>query len=102
DEKLDLVDLCLPPAIHAPATIDALRAGKHVFCEKPIALKTEEAKKMVKTAASADRLLMIGHVLPFFPEYAFALEAVKRRKYGKLLGGQFKRVIADPTWVPNY
>ena len=35
---LDMIDICLPPAAHAPVAIAALKAGKHVFCEKPIAL----------------------------------------------------------------
>jgi predicted dehydrogenase len=41
-------------------------------------------------------------VLPFFPEYAFALVTVRKGKYGKLLGGHFKRVISDPQWLPDY
>ena len=51
DDGVDVVDVCLPPALHAPATLSALAAGKHVFCEKPIALSTADAQKMVRAAA---------------------------------------------------
>jgi predicted dehydrogenase len=102
DPKVDLIDICLPPAAHAKVAIAALKAGKHVFCEKPIALSAADATKMVRAAESAGKQLMIGQVLPFFPEYAFAYKAVTSRKYGKLLGGHFKRIISDPQWLKNF
>lgn len=102
DPNVDLVDVCLPPGLHAHATIAALRAGKHVFCEKPIALSAADGVKMCAAAQKAGRLLLIGHVLPFFPEYRFALEAAQSGKFGKLLGGHFKRVISDPKWLPRF
>ena len=100
--KVDMIDVCLPPSAHAPVAIAALNAGKHVFCEKPIALKAADAGRMVKTAKAARRQLMIGHVLPFFPEYAYAYKAVASRRYGPLLGGHFKRIISEPQWLAGY
>ena len=102
DPKIDLVDICLPPGAHAMAAIKALKAGKHVLCEKPIALSAADAKKMVKAAADTGKQLLIGHVLPFFSEFAYAHKIVTSGKYGKLLGGHFKRVISDPQWLPNF
>ncbi len=102
DPTIDLVDFCLPPAQHADATIAALQAGKHVFVEKPIALTAADAQRMVKAAEKAGRMLLVGHVLPFVPEYAFAYRAVRDGKYDKPLGGMFKRVISDPKWLPDY
>ncbi len=100
--KIDLVDICLPPGAHATAAIKALKAGKHVLCEKPIALTAADARKMVKTAADTGRQLLIGHVLPFFSEFAYAHKLVTSGKYGKPLGGHFRRVISDPLWLPNF
>ncbi len=100
--EIDLVDICLPPALHAETTLKALRAGKHVFCEKPMALTIADARRMDKEATKSGRLLMIGHVLPLFPEYAEALKIVQSGKYGTLRGGHFKRVISDPQWLPAY
>ena len=102
DPKVDVIDVCLPPAEHVDVTIRALKAGKHVFCEKPIALKAADARRMVKTARQTDRQLLVGHVLPFFPEYDFAYKAITSGKYGKLLGGHFKRMISDPLWLPDF
>jgi predicted dehydrogenase len=102
DPEVDVVDVCLPPSWHAGVTVDALKAAKHVFCEKPIALDMADADRMVKTARKAGKMLMIGHVLPFFPEYRFALNAITSGKYGKLIGGCFKRIISDPVWLHDF
>ena len=102
DPNIDLVDICLPPSMHAEATIAAFAAGKHVFCEKPMALTTADCDAMVAAAEQAGRQLLIGHVLPFFPEYAQALKMINSGEYGKLLGGTFKRVISDPLWLPDF
>jgi predicted dehydrogenase len=102
DTNLDMIDICLPPAAHAPVAIDALAAGKHVFCEKPIALEPADARRMVNAARAAGKQLMIGQVLPFFPEYALAYRAVTSGQYGRLLGGHFKRVISDPQWLKDF
>lgn len=102
DPKIDLVDVCLPPSMHAEVSVAAAKAGKHVLVEKPIALETAAAQRMVKAARDAKTLLLIAQVLPFNPAYAFAYEAVSSGRYGKLLGGHFKRVIADPTWIKDF
>ena len=102
DPNLDAIDCCLPPSWHAKVAIAALKAGKHVFCEKPIALQPADANRMVRAARRSGKLLLIGHVLPFFPEYRFAYQAITGGKYGRLLGGHFKRVISDPTWLPDF
>jgi predicted dehydrogenase len=100
--KLDVIDICLPPAAHAPVAIAALKAGKHVFSEKPIALTSADATRMVRAAKTAGKQLLIGQVLPFFPEYAFAYQAVQSGRYGRLLGGHFKRIISDPQWLKDF
>lgn len=58
--KPDLVSVCLPNYLHAPATIDALKAGAHVLCEKPMAMNAAEAQRMVAVAQSNERYLMIA------------------------------------------
>jgi predicted dehydrogenase len=98
DPDVDLVDLTVPTAQHEAMAIGALAAGKHVLVEKPIALEVAAAERMLAAAAKYNRLLMVGHVLPCFPEFRFALEAARTNKYGKLLAGQFLRVISKPDW----
>lgn len=102
DPEIDLVDICLPPAMHVDVALAALKAGKHVICEKPIALESADATKMVKAAERAGKQLLIGQVLPFFPEYAYAYQAATGGKYGRLLGGHFKRIISDPSWLKDF
>lgn len=102
DPEVDLIDICLPPHLHAETALAALRAGKHVFCEKPMALTTADCEAMVAAAEKAGKQLLIGHVLPFFPEYAKAREIIAGGQYGKLLGGHFKRVISDPLWLHDF
>ena len=99
---IDVIDICLPPNLHCQVALAALKAGKHVFCEKPIALSARDGARMVKAAEVAGKQLLIGHVLAFVGEYAFAYKAVSSGKYGKLLGGHFKRVISDPLWLKNF
>ena len=98
DPAVDLVDLCLPNDEHAAAAVRALEAGKHVIVEKPIALTAADADRMVAASRAACKLLMVAHVLPFFPEFAFAAEAVRSARYGRLLAAHFTRVIAKPDW----
>jgi predicted dehydrogenase len=98
DDQVDLVDLCVPNDSHARMAIQALEAGKHVLVEKPIALSTADADAMVAASAKAGKLLMVGHVLPFFPEFAFALEAAQSGRFGFLRAAHFQRVISKPDW----
>jgi predicted dehydrogenase len=102
DPSIDIVDLCLPPSLHAAATIAALKAGKHVFVEKPMALTTAECKKMVEAAAKANKQVFVGHVLPYLPEYVHARKLIDSGKYGRAIGGTFKRVISDPLWLKGF
>jgi len=102
DDSLDLIDITLPPALHADIAIKALRAGKHVFCEKPMALVPGDCRRMANAAKKAQRQLLVGHALPFVPEYAWAYKMIQSGKYGQLLGGSFRRVISDPQWLKHY
>ncbi|MBN2217434.1 MAG: Gfo/Idh/MocA family oxidoreductase [Pirellulales bacterium] len=102
DPKIDLVDICLPPEAHAEAVLKSLAAGKHVFCEKPIAMRADDAQRMVQAAQRAGRQLLIGQVLPFISAYRFAYRTIASGKYGKLKGAHFKRICSDPTWMKDY
>jgi len=98
DPDIDLVDICNPTHVHPKTAIAALQAGKHVLVEKAIALEAKDADAMLAAAKKAGKLLMVAHVLPFVPEYAFATEAVRSGEYGKLLAATFQRVISKPDW----
>lgn len=98
DPEVDLIDVCNPTHLHPATAIAALKAGKHVLVEKAIALEPKDADAMLKAAGAAGKRLMVAHVLPFVPEFAFAAEAIRGGKYGRLLGGHFRRIISRPDW----
>jgi len=68
DQDIDAVVIGLPNYLHAPVTIRMLEAGKHVLCEKPMAMSAAEAETMQHTAASTGRILMIAHMWRFDQE----------------------------------
>jgi predicted dehydrogenase len=70
--------------------------------EKPMALTAAECNKMVAAAEQAGKQILVGHVLPYFPEYAYARKVIDSDKYGKAIGGSFKRVISDPLWLKDF
>lgn len=69
DPEVDAVLVALPTAVHRMATERAAAAGKHVFCEKPIARTVEDARAMTEACAQAGVVFQVGHVVRFFPEY---------------------------------
>ena len=98
DADIDMVDICLPTHLHKTVSIAALKAGKHVLVEKPIAINLDDANEIVQVGVESGRRFMVAHVLPFFAEFAHAKQVVESGQYGKLLGGHFKRIISKPTW----
>src|SRR4051794_27990116 len=60
DKDVDAVSVCLPTFLHAPVAIAALRAGKHVVCEKPPALSAKEAKQIESAQAKSGKVLLYG------------------------------------------
>ncbi|MDD3927871.1 MAG: Gfo/Idh/MocA family oxidoreductase [bacterium] len=83
-EKLDLVVVALPTDLHADAVMQALDAGCHVLCEKPMALTIEDCDRMIATRDKNDRELMIGQCLRFWPEYEYLLSCIKDCRFGVL------------------
>src|SRR5262245_31594101 len=65
DPSVDAVVVATPAATHAAVSLAALRAGKHVLCEKPLALTTAECQTLIEAAAAGGRILMVGHVFLF-------------------------------------
>ncbi|MCX6632621.1 MAG: Gfo/Idh/MocA family oxidoreductase [Candidatus Solibacter sp.] len=96
DCDIDAVDLCLPTFLHEDVAVEALRAGKHVLVEKPMALEGAGARRMIAAAERAGRILMSGQVLRFFPEYVALRNALPG--LGAVRGAFFRRRCAAPAW----
>lgn len=85
DPAIDAVSVCVANYAHAPITIAALKAGKHVLCEKPMATTLEECEEMVRTAREAGKFLMIGHNQRLAKAHAVAKELIDQGMIGRII-----------------
>lgn len=96
---IDAVLICTPPHLHFQNTMEALRAGKRVFCEKPIALRLAEADELVENGAGR---IYAGHVLRFFHAYNRARQLVLRGDLGEVKSVACRRLNAPPAGRENW
>jgi predicted dehydrogenase len=83
DPAIDAVYVATPVALHAPQTIASLEAGKHVLCEKPVALDHAEARTMVEAAAQARRTLGIAYYRRMYPKLQRAKALIEQGAIGQ-------------------
>jgi predicted dehydrogenase len=98
DPDVEVVDITLPTYLHAKYAVEALEAGKHVVCEKPIAISLAECDRMIAAAKAAGRLLFIAHCIRFWPEYKVLKQLIASGRYGKVQGASFWRKSSTPRW----
>jgi predicted dehydrogenase len=84
DPSIDAVYIILPNSMHAEYTIRALEAGKHVLCEKPMAVSVAEAERMIAAAKRANRQLAVAYRLQYEPHHLRAIEMCRRKELGEL------------------
>lgn len=97
--QVDAVSVTLPTHLHNQAAVAALNAGKHVFVEKPMALTVAECDAMIEAARAHDRLLMVAHVLRFWPEYVALVDFVHGGELGRPLSATASRLAEPPGWA---
>ncbi|MSU63090.1 MAG: Gfo/Idh/MocA family oxidoreductase [Pedosphaera sp.] len=102
DDSIQLVDICSPTSTHPEMAIAALRTGKHVICEKPMARTSQLAREMADVARHSKTFLMPAMCVRFWPEYVWAREAIVSGKYGKVLSARFRRVAEPPAWGQQF
>ena len=85
DPEIDAVSVCVANHVHAEITIAALKAGKHVLCEKPMATKLKDCQMMVDTAEQMGKKLMIGQNQRFAKAHAEAKKLIERGDIGSVL-----------------
>lgn len=98
NEEIDMIDLCIPTYMHKDFALKAISYDKHVFCEKPIALKLEDAKVMIEAAKEKEVKFTVGHVVRYFPSYANAVDTVKSGRIGTPKLIRTARTGAFPSW----
>jgi predicted dehydrogenase len=96
-EDVDAVDVCTPNYLHAPMAIAALRSGRHVLCEKPLARNAAEATKMVETARESNRILMVAMNNRFRRDVEVLRTFVRRGELGtvQLVRAGWQRIARD-------
>ncbi|WP_373232758.1 Gfo/Idh/MocA family protein [Cohnella sp.] len=99
-EQLDCVDITLPTFLHKEVTVQCLKHGLHVLCEKPMALNAGECEEMIKEAKENGKQLMIGQCLRFWPAYEYLKNVIENKTYGETLAGSFYRGGGTPNWGP--
>jgi predicted dehydrogenase len=98
--KPDAVDICTPNGVHAPASIDASRAGCHVMTEKPMAMTPRECQQMIDAAAKAKKKLAVGFQYRYHPNTQFLIRARDDGQFGKVM---FVKCLAlRRRGVPNW
>lgn len=96
DPDVELVDICLWTPLHMEFALAALKAGKHVLVEKPLAINTAEARKLVAAAKKSKKMVMCAMCMRFWPGWDWLKDAVANKTYGKVMSAHFRRVASHP------
>ena len=96
---VDVVDVCLPTHLHAAHAVAAMKAGKNVFVEKPIAFKDEDMELILKTEKETGAKVQVGQVIRQWTEYVWLKKAVDAGTFGKIQHAMFRRMSSRPEWA---
>jgi predicted dehydrogenase len=99
---IDMVYIATPPFLHHPQAIDALRAGKHVICEKPLAMTVAQADEMVALAHKHNRLLVANLMQRYNPLSAAVSRLIEGKILGEPLHGYFENYASDENLGPGH
>lgn len=99
EADVDVVDITLPTFMHRDAVLKAFAAGKHVICEKPMALYHHEAAEMAAAAADSGKALHVGQCLRFWPAYVKARALILDGTLGRVRTAAFSRISPLPGWM---
>jgi len=99
-EDLDVIYVCTPNRSHSSISVDALHAGKHVMCEKPMAINYQEARAMIDAAKESGKLLTIGYQNRYRPDSSYLKKECEDGVLGDIYYAKAKAIRrrAVPTW----
>ncbi len=98
DPAVEAVIIALPTVLHRRYVLNAVKANKHILCEKPLALSTVEGGEILAALEGFKPFFMVGHCIRFWPAYARAREIVQAGAYGSVRWASFTRQCARPGW----
>jgi len=100
-DDIDLVDICTPNSLHMPIAVAAAKAGKHIICEKPMAMNADEAKKMLDAVREANVRNMVAFNYRRVPAIALAKQLIEQGKIGRVThfnAVYYQDWLVDPTF----
>lgn len=98
DPAIDVIDICTPTQTHHALAIQALQAGKHVLCEKPLARSPAQAREIAAAAAQAKGFFMPAMCMRFWPGWSWLKATIADERYGRCLSAHFRRFAEPPAW----
>jgi predicted dehydrogenase len=98
DPNVHAVDICVPTHLHNQVALAALKAGKHVLCEKPLSRTSALAREIVDAAKRASGLFMPAMCMRFWPGWSWLKDLIKDKTYGAVRAARFRRVTEPPGW----
>jgi predicted dehydrogenase len=109
DKTIDLIYVCTPHWLHRKITVDALLAGKHVVCEKPIATTLSDAEDMIQSARKAARKLFVAHNHRFVPANQKVMQLIRGGAIGApflalagFIGNEYERMSDPVSWKGTF
>src|SRR5262245_46965063 len=101
DPDIQVIDICSPTKTHVELSVAALKAGKHVVCEKPLARIPQAAREVAAAAKTATGFFMPAMCMRFWPEWVWLKAAIQDQRFGEVLSASFRRVAEPPAWGQN-
>ncbi len=101
-DDVDLVYIATPPFLHHPQAMAALEAGKHVICEKPLAMTLDQADAMIAAARSRDRLVVANLMQRYNPIFDAVGRLIQAKVLGEILHGSFENYASDENLPPEH
>ncbi|MBI3818263.1 MAG: Gfo/Idh/MocA family oxidoreductase [Planctomycetes bacterium] len=102
DPRVGSVSICTNTESHAELAIAALRAGKHVICEKPVALDLKTVRRVRDAAKNAQTLCMPAMCMRFWPGWNWLKQQIINNTHGKVVSASFERLSSPPNWSKKF
>lgn len=101
EKEIDIISVCTPNGFHAIHSIKSLLAGKHVLCEKPMAIHSTDARKMIETEKQTGKKLFVVKQNRFNPPVVFVKQLINEKKLGKIFNFQLNCFWNRPSSYYN-
>ncbi len=98
DAQIDIVDICLPTFLHERYVVAAAERGKHILCEKPVALSLAQVDAMTAAVERAGVIAMVAQVIRFWPQYVVIRDLFRQGALGRPLVATAARMSSAPKW----